>query len=379
MYRHYYAGFEGVAEIKYEPIMDLISYRLISYHYMQGGLYDDFFKLMARGKYRSIMLDSGAFSAWSNRAFINFDLYIKYCIENGGWIDFFVNLDVIPTDENRDTVTEGFRNYDKFVDKLTRNGIKKDKIIHVFHEGEDPSILEKMISEYNIDYIGISPITVKGVDIDHINKWLDSISHVALRDGAPRAKYHAFGVGATKVLDYFPFYSADSTTWATSANLGYISVPQLCNKDAAPLHLKWDFSELDRYYVGYFDDESRHLFGATQYGSYRVPRWRREEVEEYARDLGFELGQSKLWRTSSSVNPKENEIVLDKRTQNLLEQHYLGNEKVPEGKVWIERVLVPGLRTYQEFRMYVNIMSTNLELYTLDPDGYKALYKGSDV
>lgn len=380
MYRYYYAGFEGVAEIKHEPILDLISYRLISYNYMQGGQYDHFFKkAKAEGKYRSIILDSGAFSAWSDGAFINFDLYIKYCIEHRDWIDYFVNLDVIPTEENRDTVAEGFQNYHKMVDKLTRHGIDRDRIIHVFHEGEDPSILEKMISECRIDYIGISPITVNGVDTDHIKEWLDSIRHVALdSQGHPKAKYHAFGVGSTDVLDYFPFFSADSTTWATSAKHGYISVPQLCREDAAHLHLKWNFSELDRYYIGYFDDEPRHLFGGPKGASYRVPQWRREEVVEYARDLGFEIGKSILWRPNSSVNPKENEFVLDPRTQNLLEKHYKGNEKVPEGWVWIERMIVPGLRSYLERRMYVNIMTTNLELYTLHPDGYKALYNGGN-
>lgn len=162
-----------------------------------------------------IILDSGAFSAWNKGKKIDIDDYISFCIKNQEIIDYIVSLDVIPgapfvkltEQDRRNSAIEGWRNYKKMLNA----GIPADKLIHVFHQGEDFRWLEKMANE--IPYIGISPTNDKTTFQKLV--WLNECrKYITDKEGNAKVKIHGFAVTSLKLVFDFPWYSVDSSSWS---------------------------------------------------------------------------------------------------------------------------------------------------------------------
>lgn len=189
----------------------------------------------------SVIIDSGAFSAWNKGTIININDYINYCheaiekIKNDGKIPLIVNLDVIPgvvnktkdltnklvsekqLQKNKDTIDEaakkGYENLKYFI----QNGITP---IHVFHQGEDWEWLDKMLEL--TDYIGISPAN----DMPQAAKmnWMYSVFEYLYKKGST-ASTHGFAVTSIKAMKRLPWTSCDSASWKLQAAFGSISYP----------------------------------------------------------------------------------------------------------------------------------------------------------
>jgi len=174
------------------------------------------------------MLDSGAFSAWNSGITINIQDYITFCLHNQDELDYIVNLDVIPgqpfkkvTKEDRKISTlQGWENYKT----MLRGGIPKDKLIHVFHQGEDMEWLERMVKE--ISYIGLSPANDKTTG--QKMAWLDQcMKYVTNNQGTPIVKFHGFAVTTLRLVFRYPWYSVDSSSWQLrGGGYGLIDVPK---------------------------------------------------------------------------------------------------------------------------------------------------------
>jgi hypothetical protein len=181
----------------------------------------------------SFILDSGAFSAWTRKSEIDINAYISYILENDEYIDYIVNLDVIPgewgrvptKEESEKACLKGFYNYYYMID----NGINKDKLIHVFHQGDDYKYLKKMMRECT-DYIGISPANDKNTT--QKISWLDEVfsNYICNEKGIPQIRTHGFGVTSFSILFRYPWYSVDSTTWVMCSQFGQVIVPKYENE-----------------------------------------------------------------------------------------------------------------------------------------------------
>lgn len=173
----------------------------------------------------SVMLDSGAFSAWNINKTVNIKEYVELCKKYKDKIDLIVNLDVIPpknvikTKEIfEESAKNGYRNYYYMVKK----GISENKLIHVFHNGEDFKWLIKMIKE--IPYIGLSPMVNKTTNEKAI--WLDKCMDIILKkSGTPKVKFHGFAVTTTNLLKRYPWTSVDSSTWVHNGIWRTLLVP----------------------------------------------------------------------------------------------------------------------------------------------------------
>lgn len=168
----------------------------------------------------SLIIDSGAFSVWTKGKSINLKEYIDYC----KWLKannhlkklHFVNLDVLPgkfgkrptMQEREDSATEGWKNYEA----MKAHGLD---VIHVFHQHEDLKWLEKLMNDSS-PYIGISPAN----DLSKKERliWLKQVFNI-VKD---KKKTHGFGVTAFDILKEIPFYSADSSNFATPVRFGYV-------------------------------------------------------------------------------------------------------------------------------------------------------------
>ena len=151
----------------------------------------------------NLMLDSGAFSAFTQKKEIDINKYCEFILNNQQYIDKSVNLDVINPQDPEVAAAAGMDNFLAMLDK----GITA---MPVFHARESWKWLDQMLSL--TDYIGLSGTSLVSQVEDRA--WHRLIwSYVTDRDGYPIAKFHSFGNTSEYMLLTMPFYSADSATW----------------------------------------------------------------------------------------------------------------------------------------------------------------------
>lgn len=171
-----------------------------------------------------LMLDSGAFGAWTRGQEIKVQDYIAFVKEYGHLFHSIVNLDVIPGDfgrkkTERDVEIGAERSYEN-LQEMKAAGIPA---VPVFHQGEEWRHLDRLLEDGE-PYIGISP---SGDSISMNTGWFDQVfERITDSQGRPYVKTHGFGVTAVPVLWQFPWYSFDSVTWVIKSGYGCIFAPQ---------------------------------------------------------------------------------------------------------------------------------------------------------
>lgn len=177
-----------------------VEHKLESYHYIGDGRYAN--RIRENGD--RVFLDSGAFSAFSLGVQVNLPAYCE-------WIKR--NLDIIGVDESAlmasvpDGIGDPLQTY--------RNQLAMEELgvrpLPCFHYGEDERYLEHYIANY--DYITIGGMVP--VSTPQLFHWLDRIWHKYLTDGSGRAriKVHGFGLTSVPLMQAYPWYSVDSSSW----------------------------------------------------------------------------------------------------------------------------------------------------------------------
>jgi hypothetical protein len=234
----------------------------------------------------SLLLDSGAFSAWTRKTPVDIDAYISFIQEYKDQFEYYVNLDCIPgewgrkpsRDEIEKSAQKGYENYHYMLSK----GIPKERLIHVFHQHEDWKWLKKMVQE--IPYIGLSPANDSSQDSKQ--RWLDEcMQYTTDSRGYPLVKTHGFAVTSVSLMYRYPWFSADSMSWRMCAGYGSVFVPTWNMKgefvyDRTPLVIKFTSKGgTSQAMVRAFDYLSAH---------------RREKVAEYIHSKGFVIGSSEV-------------------------------------------------------------------------------------
>ena len=109
----------------------------------------------------NLIIDSGAYTAWTKGSEVDLDEYINFSkeIQNNNNLRslVIVNLDIIPgrfgsvpcKEDIEMASQEGWENFEK----MKRSGLE---VMHLFHQHEDIKWLRKLMKE-KTDYIGISP------------------------------------------------------------------------------------------------------------------------------------------------------------------------------------------------------------------------------
>ena len=187
-----------------------------------------FLELMSNNK---LFIDSGAYSAWSKNKLIDVDDYIKFINENTDKFTLFASVDDIPGElrrkptlwEQRESPAKSWHNY-----LYMREQVKdKDKLLPVFHIGEDFRHLQNMLdATFNgehIPYIGLGGTV--GLACTVKEDWYKQCFKIIQQSSNANVKVHAFGMTNLEILENYPFESADSTTWLMAAING-----ELCTK-----------------------------------------------------------------------------------------------------------------------------------------------------
>lgn len=174
-----------------------------------------------------IMVDSGSFTAYTKGVHIDIDDYLKFIDEIGDYVTVFVAVDDVPDPMNMDynKAKTTWDNYLYMVERIRPE--LRDKLIPVFHYGEDFKWLRNML-EYRhpdgspIKYIGLA-ISLEGTKNVRIN-WGRECMRVIHESSNPNVMTHAFGVGVKSVLDNITVTSTDATSWVKRAAYGMIAV-----------------------------------------------------------------------------------------------------------------------------------------------------------
>lgn len=191
-----------------------VRYFLESYHYIHRQSYVD--KIRRDGK--KVFLDSGAFSAFTKGVEIDIPGYCRYIKENE---DIVEKSDGILCASVLDGIGDPLKTWQnqQYMESL---GVQP---LACFHYGEDERYLEWYISKY--EYItlgGMVPISTPQLKL-----WLDHIWEKYLTDGSgrPRLKVHGFGLTTLSLMERYPWYSVDSSSWVQIAANGNILIPGL--------------------------------------------------------------------------------------------------------------------------------------------------------
>ena len=174
-----------------------------------------------------IMVDAGSFTAYTKGVHIDIDDYLKFIDEIGDYVTVFVAVDDVPDPMNMDynKAKTTWDNYLYMVERIRPE--LRDKLIPVFHYGEDFKWLRNML-EYRhpdgspIKYIGLA-ISLEGTKKVRIN-WGRECMRVIHESSNPNVMTHAFGVGVKSVLDNITVTSTDATSWVKRAAYGMIAV-----------------------------------------------------------------------------------------------------------------------------------------------------------
>ena len=199
-------------------------------------------------KHGKLFIDSGAYTAYTKQTEVNVDEYIDYVNGIDQGLTLFAQVDKIPGKHGQEKTLQdiqeapilSWENYLYMREKV----ISPDKLLPIFHRRESWKYLEQMLeTTFNgkhIPYIGIAATTDSSTK--EKEEWFNKVFHVIRNSSNPNVKTHAFGMTSLKLLENFPFTSADSTGWIMTGANGAIMSPfgviYVSNKDTtAPDHV----------------------------------------------------------------------------------------------------------------------------------------------
>lgn len=388
---------EGFPKLQHE-----VRRRLLSYHYQTDSL-DKYYYETERDKYDLIMLDSGAFSAWSKGAVIDIDKYAEYILKWQDKVSYVVNLDVIPAkpgklpdaEEIERSASKGYENYNYLLSK----GVQRDKLIHVYHQHENVKWLRKMVHEDKIPYIGLSPANDMTV-LQKMN-FLDScMPHVTNDKGEAIVKFHGFAVTSYELMKRYPWYSVDSSTWAVAGGRDAAFIPYK-NKETGEFDFtigpkKKTFSQIggkEEHIVNIQhkladDNDNKELKEIFEYlehvGVSLGTQWFSREKKDYVVDK--EKGE-RVCPSSFVVNMKW-ELLTKMHHEGLLSLEQLRGVDVNHSDIvinytgadfkWVEHITERGLKNYWKERQRLNAIFINKFVELLDAQEPRRFIKETD-
>lgn len=212
-----------------------------------------------------LFIDSGAYTAYTRNAVLDVDEYISYINGIDDNVTIFAQVDKIPGQHGKEKTIEeiteapilSWDNYLYMWDKVK----SPDKLLPIFHRREGWQYLEQMLETTfdgkHIPYIGIAATTDSTTQ--EKEEWFHKVFQVIRTSSNPNVKTHAFGMTSLKLLESFPFTSADSTSWImVGANgsimspFGVIYVSE--NDTSSPNHIKHLSPFVLKEFTGYLKE-----------------------------------------------------------------------------------------------------------------------------
>jgi hypothetical protein len=190
-----------------KTIMQWMKRRLFSYWYHHEGDQPSQYVVDASEKYKlDLFLDSGAFTAFTQKVQIKIEDYAKY------WHNVQQRFTVC---SSLDAIGDPAKTYEHLKD-LESLGCY---VQPVYHAREPVEWLCRYIDE-GYDYIFIGGMVPETTG--WLRGWLDGLftNYLCYRDGTPRVKLHGFGLTDQALMFRYPWHSVDSTSWIFTGMFG---------------------------------------------------------------------------------------------------------------------------------------------------------------
>ena len=218
--------FAGATTPRIESEIVRLGANVLKSFYTDKATLKRWFEHKKNGWQGKLFIDNGEFSMHRHGGTINIDEYIKYLNDNDAYIDYAVALDKIPgvwgcshtQEEVRYASEQTYNNYLY----MREHCISPEKIIPVFHQEEEMSVLERLL---NID--GLSYICIAGrKDLTPASRkeFYSDVFHIIKGSKNPNIKTHCLGSGTLSDVELFPFTSTDSTSCNMVAANGNIFI-----------------------------------------------------------------------------------------------------------------------------------------------------------
>ena len=172
-----------------------------------------------------LLLDSGAFSSWNKGRPVALADYLPVArrVQETWPRAWIINLDVIPGEAGRTaTQTEiemGMKQSLANADVLRAQSLR---CVEVFHQNEPFSFLEEILDRrpHKTSLVGLSPRN--DLSVQKRCEWLQSVlGHLVRKHGVKGLpRFHGLAATGHQMLETFPFYSADSSTWVNGYRYG---------------------------------------------------------------------------------------------------------------------------------------------------------------
>lgn len=247
-----------------------------------------------------VFLDSGAFSADSQKAPINVWDYMAYINENFEYISTYVVLDVIGNAE------ETWKNQAL----MESEGLNPLPVYHV----EDP--IECLYKCLEYDYFALGGMA-GGIGHAARIAFLDKCFEIICdsKGNLPRSRIHGFGIMSPDLIVRYPFFSVDSSSWVAYTQYGMILIPKMDR------HGNYQYGKTPtRIFVTAKSPktsiEGAHIRNMTA----------KEKLAavKFIEKLGFALGSSSIRRVSDLDNLTSKDYIIDKEQHTIETVHTVG-------------------------------------------------------
>lgn len=196
-----------------KKLVTALPHILESWHYVGKQKFVD----EMRSNNAKIFLDSGAFSAYTLGVPLSVEEYVAYIQRNRDILRVEGNVVMASVLDGIGDPLQTYRNQKE----MEARGFCP---LPCFHAGEDEKYLEYYIQNY--EYITLGGMV--GSSTKQLSVWLDRVWNNYLLDGSgrPKIKVHGFGITSIFLMERYPWYSCDSSSWIQSAAFGNIVTPK---------------------------------------------------------------------------------------------------------------------------------------------------------
>lgn len=153
-----------------------------------------------------VFLDSGAFSAFTQGTKIPVGEYIDFCLQVRGLVDVVACLDVI--DDRAGTERNQRAMEDAGLEPLV-----------TCHLGDSPLHVVETLRGRKYGALGGMAARSR-LNREMRRRWLDDVFRALMASDAWPVRLHGFGMTDSILMERYPWYSVDSTSWAVRARFG---------------------------------------------------------------------------------------------------------------------------------------------------------------
>lgn len=217
--------FAGATTERIRQWLVLNNANVLKSYYTDKSVIMKFFEYKRNGWKGKLMIDNGEFSFHRHGGSINIDEYIAWLNENDEYIDYAIAVDNIPgkwrhprtLSDYQIATQKTWENYMYMIERVR----SPNKLLPVFHQGDDFSALKRFLSLPDLKYMCIAG----SKDLTNIDreifyeKCFDIIDELR-----PDINIHCLGSATFSNAEKFRFLSLDSTTCNMVAAMGNVFI-----------------------------------------------------------------------------------------------------------------------------------------------------------